>query len=86
MATSDAPRVHVIVHLDQQSAVSFAAGDVWPRSGLVQDPGDLETWAEELTRRLHADGYLGYRDGRDRITVVTLGSIRRVDFSTEPWA
>lgn len=87
MTGPDAPPLHVTIHLIQQTTVSFAAGDLWPLHGAYGRFGnDLASFAEEITRRLHADGYIGYTLGADKITVIPLSAIKRVDFATGPTA
>jgi len=85
MTGSDASRLRVTIHLVQQATVTFAAGELWPMHGAYGRFGnDLPSFAEEVTRRLHADGYIGYVLGTDQITVIPLNAIKRVDFSNEP--
>jgi hypothetical protein len=71
--------VRVIIHLMQQSTVSFEAAEIWPRAGA---DFDLESFATEVTRRLYTDGYLGYTTGTDAVTVIPAGSVKRLDFTT----
>jgi hypothetical protein len=79
MTASDPTHLRVIIHLMQQSTVSFEAGDIWPRAEA--DFG-VESFAAEVTRRLYSDGYLGYTTGADAITVIPAGSVKRLDFTT----
>jgi len=80
---ADPARLQVTIHLTQQSTVSFAAGELWPMHGAYGRFGsDLASFAEEVSRRLHTDGYIGYTAGADKITVIPLGAIKRVDFSS----
>jgi hypothetical protein len=72
----------VIIHLTGQATVAFTAEQMWPLHGDYGRFGpDLEAFAGEITRRLRADGYVGYRFDADRITVIPVGSIKRIDFS-----
>ena len=87
MTGPDPSRLRVTIHLVQQSTVNFAADELWPMHGAYGRFGyDLPSFAEEVTRRLHADGYIGYILGTDQITVIPLNAIKRVDFSNEPTA
>jgi hypothetical protein len=82
MTAIDAARMYVTIHLMQQTTVVFDADDLWPKLGAVARSGnDLPSFAEEVARRLHADGYVGYSNKPDNITVIPLGSVKRVDFS-----
>jgi hypothetical protein len=40
---------------------------------------DLDSFAGEVTRRLSSDGYLGFRPKSDRITVIPLSAVKRID-------
>ncbi|HEY2985599.1 MAG TPA: hypothetical protein VGJ38_15690 [Jatrophihabitantaceae bacterium] len=79
MTASSPAHVRVIIHLMQQSTVSFEAADIWPRAGV---DFDVESFATEVTRRLYSDGYLGYTTGTDAVTVIPAGSVKRLDFTT----
>ena len=79
MTASSLVHVRVIIHLMQQSTVSFEAADIWPRAEV---DFDVESFATEVTRRLHTDGYLGYTTSTDAITVIPAGSVKRLDFTT----
>ncbi len=82
MSDQDASRLQVTIHLLQQTTVSFNAGNLWPMHGAYSRFGnDLPSFAEEVTRRLHADGYIGYTQDGEGITVIPLSAIKRVDFS-----
>jgi len=84
MPGPDALHLRVTIHLIHQATVSFDAGELWPMHGAYGRFGnDLPSFAEEVTRRLHADGYVGYTLGAEGITVIPLGAIKRVDFSIE---
>jgi hypothetical protein len=75
----------VTIHLTAQATVVFAAGQLWPLHGDYGRFGpDLDSFAGEVTRRLRADGYVGFRFDEDRITVIPVGSIKRIDFSHTP--
>jgi hypothetical protein len=82
MTVPDAARMYVTIHLMQQATVVFDADDLWPKLGAYARSGhDLPSFAEELSRRLHTDGYIGYSSKPDSITVIPLGSVKRIDFS-----
>lgn len=84
MTSASAGRMHVSIHLVQQSTVAFSAADLWPLQGAYSRFGpDIEAFAEEITRRLRDDGYVGFRS-KDRITVIPLAAVARLDFSAEP--
>ena len=72
---------HVSLHLTSQATVEFSANHLWPRDGEYSRFGtDLGSFAAEVTRRLHSDGYLGYCTRPDRISVIPLSAIKRIDF------
>lgn len=78
---SAADRRHVILHLTAQATVEFSAGQLWPLHGDYGRFGiDLTSFADEVLRRLRTDGYVGYRVGGERITVIPFSAIKRVDF------
>ncbi len=71
---------HATLHLTAQATVEFAADQLWPLHGDYSRFGvDLQSFAHELTRRLQTDGYIGYRQGDKRITLIPLASIKRID-------
>lgn len=75
----------VTIHLTAQATVVFTAEQLWPLHGDYARFGpDLPAFAGEVTRRLQADGYVGYRLAEDRISVIPIGSIKRIDFSYTP--
>jgi hypothetical protein len=75
----------VTIHLTAQATVVFTAEQLWPMHGDYARFGpDLAAFAGEVTRRMRADGYVGYRLADDRITVIPVGSIKRIDFSHTP--
>jgi hypothetical protein len=85
MSTPDHPESvdprHVTLHLTAQTTVEFTADQAWPRHGDYSRFGiDLASFAEEISRRLRIDGYVGFSVGEERITVVPLGAIKRIDF------
>jgi hypothetical protein len=85
MTASNPAYLRVIIHLMQQSTVSFEAGDIWPRPGSnTWVEFDVESFAAEVTRRLYADGYIGYRTSADAITIIPADSVKRLDFTTAP--
>ncbi len=79
MTASSPVHVRVIIHLMQQSTVSFEAADIWPRAA---GDFDVESFATEVTRRLYTDGYIGYTTSTDAITVIPADSVKRLDFTT----
>jgi hypothetical protein len=79
-ATSTSESRHATLHLTAQATVEFAADQLWPLHGDYSRFGvDLQSFAHELTRRLQTDGYIGYRLGDRRITLIPLASIKRID-------
>lgn len=81
MTASSPAHTRVIIHLMQQSTVSFEAADIWPSAGIEFD---VASFAEEVTRRLHNDGSVGYTTGPDAITVIPASSVKRLDFTATP--
>jgi hypothetical protein len=80
--TESSSHLHVTIHLLQQTTVDFDAADLWPLHGAYARFGaDLASFAEEVTRRLRSDGYLGYRPDPDSISIVPLAAVKRIDFS-----
>jgi hypothetical protein len=74
--------MHVTIHLIQQTTVDFDAADLWPLHGAYSRFGaDLASFAEEVTRRLRTDGCLGFRTASDKITVIPLSAVKRIDFA-----
>ena len=64
--------------------MEFSADQLWPSHGDYSRFGnDLDAFAEEVTRRLRTDGYVGYRLSAERITMIPLSTIKRIDFSTD---
>lgn len=82
---SSADRRHVTLHLTAQSTVEFTADQAWPRHGDYSRFGiDLASFAEEVSRRLRTDGYVGYSTHEQRITIIPLSAIKRIDFFEKP--
>ena len=82
MTETASDRVHVTVHLMQQTTVDFAGHDLWPLHGADSRFGaDLDSFAGEVTRRLSSDGYLGFRPKSDSITVIPISVVKRIDFT-----
>jgi hypothetical protein len=74
--------LHVTLHLVQQTTVEFDAADLWPIHGAYARFGtDLTSFAEEVTRRLGADGYTGFHRDQSTITVIPLSAVKRMDFA-----
>jgi hypothetical protein len=81
MTAADSSRLQVTVHLLQQSTVIFNAAHLWPMHGAYARFGnDLASLAEEVTRRLKEDGYVGFSSDTGGITVIPLAAVKRVDF------
>ena len=79
---SQADKRRVTIHLTAQATIDFTADQLWPQHGEYGRFGpDLPAFAEEVTRRLRADGYVGYRPADQRITVIPRDSIKRMDFN-----
>ena len=80
--TESSSHLHVTIHLLQQTTVDFDAADLWPLHGAYARFGaDLASFAEEVTRRLREDGYVGFRIGTDGISIVPLAAVKRIDFN-----
>src|SRR4051794_12323811 len=78
---------HVSLHLTAQSTVEFTADQAWPRHGDYSRFGmDLASFAEEVSRRLRTDGYVGFSVGEGRIKIIPLSAIKRIDFIHTPGA
>lgn len=74
-------RRRVTLHLTAQATVEFAADQLWPAHGDYSRFGiDLAAFAQEVTRRLQVDGYVGCWHGEQDITVIPLAAIKRIDF------
>ena len=74
--------MHVTIHLIQQATVDFDAADLWPLHGAYSRFGaDLDSFAEEVTRRLRVEGYLGFHAASDAISVIPLSAVKRIDFA-----
>ncbi len=85
MGTLGADRRHVTIHLTAQATVDFTADQLWPLHGDYSRFGaDLPSFAQEITRRLHIDAYVGYCIEADRISIIPLGAIKRIDFTLMP--
>jgi hypothetical protein len=85
VTSAHAGRLHVTVHLLQQTTITFTAAQLWPLHGAYSRFGpDIDAFAEEVTRRLRADGYVGFRAADEAITVVPLAAVKRMDFTAEP--
>ena len=70
----------VTIHLTAQATVHFNADQLWPMHGDYGRFGiDLASFAQEVTRRMHIDAYIGYcHEGK--ISVIPLSAIKRIDF------
>jgi hypothetical protein len=81
MTAADASRMHVTLHLLHDPDVSFDAGELWPLHGAYARFGnDLPSFAEEIGRRLHTEGFIGFSPEPDTITIIPGHVVRRVDF------
>ncbi len=82
MSAADPSLMSVTLHLLQQTTVVFDAAELWPRHGAYSRFGnDLPSFAEEVTRRLQTDGFIGFSPDESSITVIPIGAVKRVDFS-----
>lgn len=82
MTAPDSSRMQVTIHLLQQTTVSFTAAQLWPLHGAYARFGnDLSSFAEEVTRRLRTEGYVGFASRNDEITIIPFAAVKRVDFS-----
>ena len=77
-----APRMHVTLHLVQQTTVGVNSADLWPMHGPYARFGaDLASFAEEVMRRLTVDQYLGFYSSPATITVIPRDAVKRIDFT-----
>jgi hypothetical protein len=84
MTATDAARMRVTIHLIQQATITFDAHELWPLHGAYARFGnDLPSFAEEITRRMQADGYVGFSPDAGEITVIPTSAVKRVDFIAE---
>jgi hypothetical protein len=82
MTDASSDQMHVTFHLVQQTTVQFYAADLWPLHGAYARFGtDLPSFAEEVTRRLSADGYIGFFPDAGSITVIPMTAVKRIDFA-----
>jgi hypothetical protein len=80
--TDATPRMHVTLHLVQQTTVAFNSADLWPMHGPYARFGtDLASFADEVMRRLTVDQYLGFHSGPAAITVIPRDAVKRIDFT-----
>ena len=85
MSKTASDRMHVTLHLVQQTTVDFDANHLWPLHGAYGRFGaDLDSFAGEVARRLSSDGYLGFRPTSSSITVIPLSAVKRIDFTVRP--
>jgi hypothetical protein len=74
-------RRRVTLHLTAQATVEFTADELWPSHGDYSRYGPgISAFAQEITRRLQVDGYVGCSQGEGKITVIPLSAIKRIDF------
>lgn len=84
MTDTGSDHMHVRIHLIQQTTVEFDSADLWPLHGAYSRFGaDLASFAEEVTRRLRTDGYLGFSAASDTISVIPLSAVKRIDFAIQ---
>jgi len=80
--TDAATRMHVALHLVQQTTVTFNSAELWPMRGPYARFGaDLASFAEEVMRRLTVDQYLGFHATPATITVIPRDAVKRIDFT-----
>ena len=83
MTDANTDQMHVTFHLVQQTTVEFNASDLWPLNGPYSGFGsDLPSFAAEVTRRLGADGCIGFHPDPATITVIPFSAVKRMDFAT----
>jgi hypothetical protein len=81
MTDTTSDRMHLTIHLVQQTTVEFDAVQLWPMHGTYSRFGaDLASFAEEVMRRLGTDGYLGFRPDEATISLIPLNAVKRIDF------
>ena len=81
--TDAATRMHVTLHLVQQTTVAFDSAELWPMHGPYARFGaDLASFAEEVMRRFSVDHYLGFQPDPATITVIPRDAVKRIDFTT----
>ena len=82
MTASNEHRGQAIVHLIQQSTVTFSAAQLWPMDGAYSRFGtDIDSFAREVTRRLREDGYVGFAAEDDSISIIPFSAVKRIDFT-----
>ena len=80
--TDAATRMHVTLHLVQQTTVTFNSAELWPMHGPYARFGaDLASFGEEVMRRLSVDQYLGFHSTPETITVIPRDAVKRIDFT-----
>jgi hypothetical protein len=85
MTAPDSSRMHVTLHLMYEAEVSFDAAELWPLHGAYARFGnDLPSFAEEVGRRLHTEGFIGFSTAPGTITIIPMGVVKRVDFALTP--
>ena len=85
MTAPDSSRMHVTLHLMHEAEVSFDAAELWPLHGAYARFGnDLPSFAEEVGRRLHTEGFIGFSTAPGTITMIPMGVVKRVDFALTP--
>jgi hypothetical protein len=77
--------MHVTLHLLHEADVSFDAAELWPLHGAYARFGnDLPSFAEEVGRRLHNEGFVGFSPSPGEITIIPMAVVNRVDFALTP--
>jgi hypothetical protein len=73
----------VVLHLHHEATIHFDASQLWPLTGAYGRFGtDLDALAAEVARRMHEDGYVGYRPTPETIALLPLNAISRLDFES----
>ena len=81
MTEAGSEQLHATIHLVAQTTITFDADALWPlRGGFSRVDSDLDSFAAEVTRRLRADGYVGFCPDSDSIAVIPLSAVKRIDF------
>jgi hypothetical protein len=65
----------VTIHLIRQRTVDFDAANLWPLRGVYSPSAPTWVVAEEVTRWLGSDDYLGFRRDQASDTIVPLKAV-----------
>jgi hypothetical protein len=83
MTAASEHRGQAVVHLIQQSTVTFSAAHLWPMDGAYSRFGpDIDSFAREVARRLQEDGYVGFRADDNSISIIPFSAVKRIDFTS----